>query len=110
MERRCEELLRLQRGIVAEHNNSLQGKVVEVLVEEELEDLPPFSFLGRTPWDAPEVDQGIYLELPDGGPTGEGSVASAWVGRPRPGELVSAEVVGAIDFDLEGVLIKEPPR
>ncbi len=110
MERRCEELLRLQRGIVAEHNNSLQGKVVEVLVEEELEDLPPFSFLGRTPWDAPEVDQEIYLELPGGGPTAEGSVAAAPARRPRPGELVSAEVVGAIDFDLEGVLVTEPPR
>ncbi|MFC1595340.1 30S ribosomal protein S12 methylthiotransferase RimO [Gemmatimonadota bacterium] len=97
MERRAAEALAVQRDIVLEINGSLIGEVVEVMVDEPLEDLPPFSWLGRTRGDAPEVDQGIYLEGPGGG-----------VPAPdfKPGDIVRAEVVGHIDFDLEGVIVR----
>lgn len=109
MERRSLEVMELQRQIVSEQNMSLNGEIVEVMIDESLEGLPPFDYLGRTSWDAPEVDQGIYLELPEG-----------WAGSPdapfpenrrnlEPGDLVRAEVVGSTDYDLEGVLIVEPP-
>jgi len=108
-ERRREAVMEVQRAIAVEHNQALVGSTVEVMVEETLEDLPPFRYLGRTPWDAPEVDQGIYLEMPSGD-------AAARRGSPerlrrlQPGDLVRAEVVGSTDFDLEGVLLPESPR
>ena len=105
IEQRIAEVVSLQQRIAAEHNEALVGECVEVLVEEVLEDLAPFRYLGRTPWDAPEVDQGIYLEP---APASEG-----WPHRLydlRPGDLVQVEVVGFTDYDLEGVLLPEPPR
>jgi ribosomal protein S12 methylthiotransferase len=104
MERRRAEVLRVQQEIAADINSSLIGTEVDVLVEEVLEDLPPFRYAGRTPWDAPEVDQGIYLEVPRQQPI------PGRLHHLEPGDLVRAEVVGAIDYDLEGVLLPEPPR
>ncbi len=95
MERRSSELLRVQQDIARELNESLIGTVVDVMIDEELVDLEPFSLLGRTPWDAPEVDQGIYLERAPDTP------------MPLPGEIVRVEVVGSIDYDLEGIILKE---
>ncbi len=101
--RRRTELMQVQAAISAERNRDLEGSLTEVLVEEVLADLAPFHYLGRTPADAPEVDQGIYLELP-------AEPFPERLRRLRPGDLVRAEVVGATDFDLEGVLLPEPPR
>jgi len=95
MERRAAEVLSVQRNIMLEINGSLTGEMVEVMVDELLDDLPPFSWLGRTRGDAPEVDQGIYLEGPGG---------DAPQPELKPGDIVHAEVVGHIDFDLEGVI------
>lgn len=108
--RRRAEVHRVQQEIAAGHNEALAGTVVEVLVEEVLDDLAPFSYLGRTPWDAPEVDQGIYLELPRPAPQEGAPRFPERLRHLRPGDLVRAEVVDAIDFDLEGVLLPEPPR
>ncbi|MFC1529543.1 30S ribosomal protein S12 methylthiotransferase RimO [Gemmatimonadota bacterium] len=95
-ERRAAEILEVQRGIMREINDALVGEVVDVMLDESLEDLAPFSWLGRTSGDAPEVDQGVYLELPESdGPEAE----------YHPGEIVRAEIVGTIDFDLEGVIV-----
>ncbi|MFC1545292.1 radical SAM protein [Gemmatimonadota bacterium] len=98
MERRVAEVLAVQRDIMLEINGSLVGEVVDVMIDEYLDDLPPFSWLGRTRGDAPEVDQGIYLEGP-----GEGLPLPDL----RPGDIVKTEVVGHIDFDLEGVIAGE---
>jgi len=96
MERRSGELLRIQQEIARELNESLIGTVVDVMIDEELVDLEPFSLLGRTPWDAPEVDQGVYLErTPD-------------TSMHLPGDIVRVEVTGSIDYDLEGIILKEP--
>ena len=103
VERRRTELMQVQAGIAAQRNRDLEGTLTEVLVEERLDDLVPFHYLGRTPADAPEVDQGIYLELPAG-------AFPERLRHLRPGDIVRAEVVGATDFDLEGVLLPEPPR
>ena len=93
MERRSGELLRIQQEIARELNESFAGSVVDVMIDEELVDLEPFSLLGRTPWDAPEVDQGVYLERTPDTPI------------PLPGEIVKVEIVGSIDYDLEGIIL-----
>ena len=94
MERRSSELLRVQQEIARELNKSLIGTVVDVMIDEELVDLEPFSLLGRTPWDAPEVDQGVYLEIAPDTPI------------HLPGEIVRVEVTGSIDYDLEGIILE----
>jgi len=104
MERRRAEVLRVQQEIAAGINDALTGAEVDVLVEEVLEDLPPFRYLGRTPWDAPEVDQGIYLEVPRPGSAPER------LHHLKPGDFVRAEVIGATDYDLEGIVLPESPR
>lgn len=95
MERRSGELLRVQQEIARELNKSLIGTVVDVMIDEELVDLEPFSLLGRTPWDAPEVDQGVYIERTPDTPI------------HTPGDIVRVEVTGSIDYDLEGIILKE---
>jgi len=95
-ERRAAEILEAQRGIMREINDALVGEVVEVMLDESLEDLAPFTWLGRTRGDAPEVDQGVYLEL---------SESDGQKTDYHPGEIVRAEIVGTIDFDLEGVIV-----
>jgi len=94
-ERRAAEILELQRGIMREINESFIGEIVEVMLDEPLEDLDPFTWLGRTRGDAPEVDQGVYLEL---------SENDSRKDRYQPGQIVRAEIVGTIDFDLEGII------
>jgi len=48
--------------------------------------------------DAPEVDGNVYLEPPAVAPA-DGALA-----RLRPGMIVEAEIVGAGEHDLEGVI------
>jgi ribosomal protein S12 methylthiotransferase len=100
-EERAAEIIEVQGAIMREINEALVGEVVEVMLDEPLVDLPPFGWLGRTRGDAPEVDQGIYLERPEHAGPGK---------EYLPGDIVRAEIVGSIDYDLEGVIIGRQVR
>ena len=82
-------LMEIQRGISLENNQKKVGQVFEVMVEEREEEN---TYLGRTSWDAPEIDDGVIF-------TSEREL--------QPGEYVLVEVTDAFDYDLCGRMIEK---
>jgi ribosomal protein S12 methylthiotransferase len=87
MKARRNELMAIQQGISYAHNQALVGQVLPVLIDE----IRPSGYaVGRTQWDAPEVDNTVIIR-----PEGRGT-------EMLPGELVSVRVVQATPYDLKG--------
>ncbi len=63
-----------------------KGRTIEVLIDEVDEE----GAIGRSPWDAPEIDGSVFLN----GET-----------RVKPGDIVRAKVVEADEYDLWAELI-----
>jgi len=85
-EERYRRVMALQQGISLQRNQVLIGAEVEVLIEAPA--APPFSWVGRTRRDAPEIDGLVYLR---GGK------------NSRPGDFVRARITAAREYDLEGL-------
>lgn len=83
-ERRREEIMRLQNRISLEINGEKIGKILRVLVEEQDAD---GSYIGRTEYDAPEIDNAVLF-------TSERELS--------PGDLVDVRIDDAFDYDLTG--------
>jgi len=83
--RRREELLTIQQDIARQWGQRQVGRVVEVLVEGVEKGL----VVGRTRWDAPEVD-GLVLAQ----------------GQARIGEIVPVKLTAASDYDLWGEVVR----
>ncbi|MDO4552773.1 MAG: 30S ribosomal protein S12 methylthiotransferase RimO [Bacillota bacterium] len=83
-ERRRERIMALQQRISLENNLSLVGKTLEVLVEGREEE---GTWVGRSVYDAPEIDNGVIF-------TSEEELA--------PGDLVQVLITDAYDYDLAG--------
>lgn len=102
--RRSARIMRLQQKISADITSRLKGKTIEVMAES------PFArnkmrdfvmqfgnrslgtgnaWLGRTKWDAPEVDALALIELPEG-----------YI--PSPGEIMHMEVTHTGLYDIAG--------
>ncbi len=60
-EERRNELMDLQKQISEERNESLVGLTVKVLIDRKEDGI----FVGRTEWDAPEIDQEVFVEGSD---------------------------------------------
>jgi ribosomal protein S12 methylthiotransferase len=82
-EKRRRKLMALQRAISKNLNKSRVGKRFLVLVEGPSEESPLVA-VGRTSFQAPEVDGLVYF---DGL-------------QPRPGQMVEAEIIKSSDYDL----------
>jgi ribosomal protein S12 methylthiotransferase len=82
---RLEALLELQRAVSAERLGRLSGREVEVLVDEPASSGEPGRWVGRTCWQADDVDGCTYLRT-------EASLAA--------GRFVRARVVDTLDYDL----------
>ena len=81
---RLDAIMRRQLDISLEYNREKVGKELDVLVEEKDED---GSYIGRTQYDAPEIDNSVIFMS----------------GRDlRPGEKVRVLVEDAFDYDLVG--------
>lgn len=87
-EARRDRLMALQREISLAHNEEKIGQVIEVLVEEED---TPGVYLGRSQWDAPEIDNSVIF-------TADREL--------QPGEFVNVRINDAYDYDLAGVLVE----
>jgi len=80
---RLDLIMSEQRKISDEVNNRFLGKTLEVLVDEEDNGL----YLGRTQYDAPEVDGLVYVKSKD---------------KLYPGDFVKAKITDTLEYDLVG--------
>ena len=87
-QRRFDRIMSEQQRISLKHNQSLIGKTLPVLVEETDED---GSFIGRSPMDAPEIDNSVIF-------TGREGI--------RPGDIVNVVITDAFDYDLCGKAVE----
>lgn len=85
-ERRMNELMALQVEISEEKMSSYVGTELDVLIEEKLDDN---TYIGRTKYDAPEVDGVFYL-------TSRENVIN---------KIVKSRVTDSIEYDLFGEII-----
>jgi len=87
---RLGELLEIQRAISAERLEETVGREVEVLVDGPAEEGSPAHLVGRSEWQADDVDGLTYLR-------GDGAARQD---APRPGSFVRARIVEALDYDV----------
>ncbi len=85
---RYRRVMELQQGVSAELNRAWVEREMEVLVE--ARSPAPFSWVGRSRRDAPEIDGLVYLR-------GGRAV--------KPGDFVRARIAAARAYDLEGEII-----
>ncbi len=57
---RFDELMKLQKTVSADINKAFLGREITVLIDEKVNNTRR-SFMGRTEWDAPEVDGTVYV-------------------------------------------------
>ena len=86
---RQERLMMIQQRISEEKNNNKVGNKYEVLVEEQIEDN---VYVGRTMYDAEEIDTVVYIK----------SIRNLHVG-----EFVNVIITDALEYDLMGVIEDE---
>ena len=84
-EERLDGIMRRQLDISLELNKEKIGQTLEVLVEDQDED---GSWLGRSRYDAPEIDNSVIF-------TSNRSL--------KPGDIVNVRINDAFDYDLVGV-------
>ena len=82
---RYDEIMRVQQTISAEINASFLGRELEVLIDE-LPGSEPGWILGRTEYDAPEVDGQVWVKS---------STAS-------PGDFIKVKITDTLEYDLVG--------
>lgn len=85
---RLEEVMELQQGISLELNQQKIGKIFKVLIDRK----EGGSFIGRTEFDSPEVDNEVIIESPDE--------------YLRMGDFVQVKINAATEFDLSGTVVK----
>ena len=87
-ERRRDKIMELQRGISLDNNKSFVNRILPVLIEEsDGEENGVFTYIGRSEYDAPEIDNGVIVtsRVP-----------------LLPGTFVDVRIVDAYDYDLVG--------
>jgi ribosomal protein S12 methylthiotransferase len=80
---RFNAIMSVQQAISAESNRGLLGRQMEVLIDERKEDY----YLGRTQYDAPEVDGVVYVR------SGK---------ELKPGNFVRVKITDTLEYDLAG--------
>jgi len=85
-EERWHRFMAAQQEISRDLMREKKGRTIEVLIDEVDEE----GAIGRSPWDAPEIDGSVFLN----GET-----------RVKPGDIVRAKVVEADEYDLWAELV-----
>ena len=88
-EERMESIMELQQGISLELNQKKVGEVLKVLVDRKEGD----SFIGRTEFDSPEVDNEVIISATD---------------YIRQGDFIHVKITSAGEFDLTGEVVADP--
>lgn len=82
---RLDAIMRRQLDISLEHNKEMIGKTLPVIIDEIEE---PGSYIGRTMYDAPEIDNSVIFVSENG--------------AHEVGDMVCVEIMDAFDYDLTG--------
>ncbi len=85
-ERRKEYVMEVQREISLEKNESRIGKQTRAVIER----IEEGNFVGRSEWDAPEIDNEIFLPVVSG---------------ERVGDFVNVTITDATEYDLYGDIL-----
>jgi ribosomal protein S12 methylthiotransferase len=97
IQQRRGEVMRRQQPISYAHNMALVGQTLPVLIDSTT---PYGALVGRTQWDAPEVDNQVLIKVPAGPATVQAV----------PGELADVLITGATPYDLKGRLSTACPK
>jgi ribosomal protein S12 methylthiotransferase len=89
---RADAVMELQEKISLEANQQRVGKVLKVLIDRKEGN----TYVGRSEYDSPEVDNEVIIHAPDD--------------YLRTGDFVHAKITGASEFDLTAELVKEGVR
>lgn len=81
--KRLDAVMSYQKKVSYENNKKLQGKTIEVLIDEKDRDY----YLGRSQYDAPEVDGLVYVNSKK---------------ELNPGDLVKVKITDTLEYDLVG--------
>jgi ribosomal protein S12 methylthiotransferase len=84
---RAEEIMAIQQTISLDHNESLVGKNLRVLIDRR----EGKQFVARSEFDSPEVDNEIWIE--------------ARPNAAQPGEFINVIITGASDYDLTASMV-----
>jgi ribosomal protein S12 methylthiotransferase len=79
-------IMELQQQISLDHNKKIIGKILPVIIDSVNEK----NAVGRTVWDAPDVDGLVYIEPSD---------------EIEPGSIVDIKITNADTYDLFGTII-----
>jgi len=88
-QQRANAVMALQEGISLEINQQRIGKTMKVLVDRK----EGSTFIGRTEYDSPEVDNDVIIENPEN--------------YIRIGDFINVRVNAATEFDLTGTAVSE---
>ncbi|MGL4396034.1 MAG: 30S ribosomal protein S12 methylthiotransferase RimO [Hyphomicrobium sp.] len=78
---RWHRFMAAQKEISASILSEKVGQVIDVIIDE----VDDEGAIGRTPWDAPEIDGSVFLDQET---------------ALKPGDIVKARIIGADDYDL----------
>jgi ribosomal protein S12 methylthiotransferase len=84
---RVDEIMELQQGISLSLNQQRVGKTLQVLIDRK----EGGTFIGRTEFDSPEVDNEVIIQSPDN--------------YLRVGDFANVKIKSATEFDLTGELV-----
>lgn len=106
MERRRDEIMRMQSSISFEKNKSLVGKSFRVLVDEVDGDVA----IGRLSSQAPEIDGVVFIDREETRESGRNEKLRTKISKfpnvcasgLRGGQFAEIEIVEAYDYDLKG--------
>ena len=88
-ERRFNEAMLLQQSISRDINERFKGRILKVLIDEKSED----GYIGRSEYDAPEVDGVVYVKGKD----------------LAVGDFYNVKIIDTYEYDLVGVVIARSP-
>lgn len=84
---RLNRVMSMQQKISQEVNNRFLGRVIDVLIDEQEGDV----YLGRSEYDAPEVDGSVFVRSKK---------------RLKPGEFVKVRITDTLEYDLAGEAVE----
>ncbi|MDZ7260677.1 MAG: 30S ribosomal protein S12 methylthiotransferase RimO [candidate division KSB1 bacterium] len=93
-QRRLETLMELQAEISRQHNQSLLGTTIEVLIDTFDQELNGFT--GRTQWDSPEIDNTVLVKSSD---------MPSQMEEVKVGEFCWVTIREASEYDLIGSIL-----